>query len=176
MAVSDLSSPIISALAALAGAGVGGLATYKAAVRGSSLARQAERERWRRERREDAYRAFLTARNRYVEAQIAKGDAMQRWARDRQEAKPAFDWQKHDAPVEDAWAELERQLANVELFGSREARTMVRGWMPALSDFRVGTRPGGAFGSAIRQYRDDEVQQHRDPFIELVRRELDVTD
>lgn len=172
---------IITALAVLLGAALGGFATYQTAVRASKDSQAADQRRWTRERREDAYRGFLTARNRYVEAQVAQGDAMQAWvhshltAQDRQ-AEP-FDWDKYVHVVVESLLDVERSAATVELFGAKAVQEAVRSRLPVLrTDYGVATRPGGAFGAGVRQVREDETKQYRDPFIAVIRKELAVPD
>ncbi len=175
--MTDYLSALISGLSALLGAGIGGFATYRAASRGSLLAAQTEQRVWMRERRENAYVAFLTARNRYVDAYIAKGDAMQEWSRRAEQYLRAdpFDFQPDRQRTSEALAELEREFANVELFGSVAAREAARAWMPQLrSDYAVATRPGGAFGAGLRELQAQEVKSRRDPFIALIRNELGI--
>ncbi len=179
--MADLVTPIISALSALVGAGVGAFTTYRVTVQGSNLARQAEQARWTRERREDAYLALLAARNRFVDAQIAKGDAMQKWKRRHERgdetAGTNFDPTTYNATTIAAYVEVEKHLADVELYGSVQARTAARAWVEALKHYWLLTRPGGYFGALVRKFADeDEGRDHRDPFIELVRRELGITD
>ncbi len=172
---------IITATSVLLGAAVGGFATYKTAERASKDLQSTEQLKWTRQRREDTYRGFIAARNRYVEAQILQGTAMQGWLHahptpQERDAEP-FDWDKYLPEVREALLDVERNAANVELFGSKAANELVQAWLPFLrTDYGMATRPGGAFGAAVYTVREDEVKKHRDPFISLVREELAVPD
>jgi hypothetical protein len=172
---------IITATSVLLGAAVGGFATYKTAGRASKDLQVAEQLKWARERREDAYRGFIAARNRYVETQVAQGTAMQFWTLSHptskeRDAEP-FDWDRYIHDVADALLDVERNAANVELFGSKAANAAVQEWLPNLrTNYGMATRPGGAFGAGIHTVREDEIRKYRDPFIALVRRELAVPD
>jgi hypothetical protein len=47
--------------------------------------------------------------------------------------------------------------------------------MDALrTNYGVATRPGGSFGAGVRAVENEEIRDYRDPFLELVRRELGV--
>ena len=172
---------IIAAVSVLLGAAVGGFATYKTAGRTSKDSQLAEQLKWTRERREDAYHGFIAARNRYVEAQVAQGIAMQFWGFSHptlkeRELEP-FDWDKYVHAGADALLDVERNAANVELFGSKAANEAVQAWLPFLrTDYGMATRPGGAFGAGVNTVREEEIKQFRDPFISLVRKELAVPD
>jgi hypothetical protein len=174
-AMDPLLSGVLTGGAGLIGAAIGGFFAYRGAVRGAKEGREAEQERWRRDRREQAYLGFLTARNRYVRLMVEQGDAMQEAARN--DAWGAFDfdpWLKRLAPI---WVEIEEALATVELFGSSEAREQVRDWLPILrTNYGMATRPGGAFGAGVRAVEQDEIKDQRDRFMDLVRSELRIGD
>lgn len=168
---------LIPAIAALLGAAIGGYAAYRGAAASAQIAGNLEQRAWVRSRRENAYVALLTSRNKWVSLYVAKGHAMQEAAGqgNAQASQFPFDhWNALSQPVSD---QLEQDIANVELFGSAAARSAAQTWVPALHDqYQIGTRPGGSFGAGIELVEQAERDEFRDPFLALVRGELGIED
>jgi hypothetical protein len=172
--VDPLLTGLLTGMTGVLGAAVGGFFAYRGAVRGATEQRNAEQDRWRRDRRERAYLGFLTVRNRYVQLMIEQGDAMQAAVRDG--GADSFDFHPWLAKLAPVRTEIEEAAATMELFGSHEARGEVRAWLPILwTNYGMATRPGGAFGAGVRAVEQDEIKDQRDPFVELVRNELGIT-
>jgi hypothetical protein len=175
--MSDVASLVTPGLIGLAGALVGALAGYRGSIRGQQLAQKGEADRWRRDRREAAYVELLSVRGQLARIYIQKGDAMQRYTRNRTDDSPSFDFEYWEDQAEPLWTNLDDARARVQIYGSAAARTAVEAWIPGLyTDYGVATRPGGAFGAGIRQTVAEEEARGRDPFITLIKSELGVTD
>jgi hypothetical protein len=174
----DLVSVLVPTVAGLAGAGIGGLASYKAATAGAKVAAATEQRVWMRQRRETAYMALLTVRDEWVDLHVEKGAAMQEWMRLRDHAQPPpdkpFDFAPFTARLTELQPRLERAVHQVELFGSEAARGAARAWQVGLGDYRIATRPGGVFGAGVGEIVRLETATHREPFIALVRGELGI--
>jgi hypothetical protein len=174
----DLFSVLVPTFAGLVGAGVGGFASYKAATAGAKAAAATEQRVWMRERREAAYMSLLTIRDEWVTLHEEKGAAMQEWVRLRQHAQPPpeapFDFAPFTARLSELLPRLEHAVHQVELFGSEAARKAARAWQADLGDYRIATRPGGAFGAGVGEIVRLETAKHREPFVALVRAELGI--
>lgn len=171
-------SPLLSiiasgVLAALLGAAVGGLGTFLATVRGQRMAQHAEARRWKRDRRESAYKAPLAARSRVADGFVEKGDAMQQAGREC--AAPSFDFEHWGRVLEPRLTSLYEAIAEIDIYGSTAARDRVRAW-DGLNSFMMSTRPGGVLGAGIRSAVRHDDESFRDPFVELIRTELGITD
>jgi hypothetical protein len=129
-----------------------------------------EQRRWNRERRETAYLGLLEARNRVVRLMETEFEQL---ADGRQPNLAELDNARHSA-VRD----VSHTVPVVELFGSEQAAAAARKWaddlwvwgeQPAVTLERFKTiqkQWSGAFG--------DELREHYDPFIRLIRAELGV--
>jgi hypothetical protein len=167
---------LVSGSAGVLGVLLGGRAAKGTAERTAGLAREDEQQRWNREQRKQAYLAFLEARNRFVGAEAR---AEQRaWSDTGLEEEPV-DLSAERAAQEAALEALfGMALPEVELFGSSEAAAAARGWAHYLSRRKYADEvveqgllaPAEGSGLAF----EEESQQHRGPFLELIRRELGV--
>jgi hypothetical protein len=172
----DLVSVLVPTIAGLVGAGVGGLASYRAATGAAKTAAQSEQRVWVRQRREAAYLSLLTARDQWVAMHVEKGSAMQEWVRAHPKPpyEPQFDFAAYQAKRLSLEPQLEIAVNNVELFGSENARKAAQLWQRDLGDYLIATRPGGAFGAGVGEIVRLETAKHREPFVALVRGELGI--
>jgi hypothetical protein len=104
-----LLAALVSGFAALLGVLLGGRAARRTAAHTASLAREDEQRRWTRERRERSYASFLESRNRYVAAQIVKGDVMQEWARGAKPEEPGPDLLAERRAVDESLQAVQRR-------------------------------------------------------------------
>lgn len=95
--------------------------------------------RWNRERREQTYRAFLVARDRFLTAKW-RVEALQAQLK---KAGQAFEVTGELVDLADdcaqQWKALGDRLAEVDLFGSLAAREIARGWVMSHTPPPVGT-------------------------------------
>jgi hypothetical protein len=168
---------LISGSAGMLGALLGGRAARGTAERTAGLAQQDEQRRWNREQRKQAYLAFLEARNRLV---AARGRAQRRLIDEDPRRLPE---QPDDIRADQAAQEAALEalfgaaLPEVELFGSSQAAAAAERWAHFLSLRKYsedlveqGLLPDEPGGHGYL----DERQNHRGPFLELIRRELGV--
>jgi hypothetical protein len=163
--------PILAALlsgaAGVAGALLGGRAARLTAERTATLAHQNEQRRWSRDRREDAYRDFLAARDRFLLA---------RWRVRFQEELSTGDGdgELEGLQVEclEQWRLLVDTMAEVTLVGSRAATESARIWLRTnlpkqpLNPREMMRASRGTYG----------IDPGDDAFLALVRKELGVGD
>lgn len=139
---------------------------------------QAEHKRWLRDKREQAYLAFLAARNGWVDVSVRKGDVQREAKREHQAQWVKFvDLESWNRLQVNAWAEVVRTAPEVDFYGTKAARDAVRAWTNDLWEiYMMSTRPAGNSSSTMREVEQIETERHRDPFLELIRRELGIAD
>jgi hypothetical protein len=168
-------SALVASLPSLLGVLIGGALTLIGTIYSTRRTASATQQAWIRERREAAYLALLTARKRYVEAQVETGDAMV--AATLAGTGPEFDFAARYARLDEVWKDVDAASAKVELFGSAAAAEALGAWLTVLRmDYGMATRPGGMFGAAVREVQKREVADNLEPFIRLLRKELGVAD
>lgn len=176
---------------ALGGAWLGG----RAATRSALVQVQSEQRRWNRERRERAYIGFLDARNHYVETymEVVKaeeksplrkelsaaldvlepGGTLDPDLKDRLKREQEAGWSRVSA----ARTRLQTAFADVELFGSKAAHEAARSWMAEIEEGHEHLDQAGEYRpDEVRAVHEYELRTHRDPFRDLIRRELGVDD
>jgi hypothetical protein len=167
---------LVSGLAGVAGALLGGRAATGAAERTASLAHQDEQRRWNREHREDAYRAFLADRDRYL---VAKWwvDAI---VHDAQSDPKGDVLSRMEAESVEQWRALGDTLAQVDLFGSLAARESARTWVMGKAPAPALNIDEGVMSAINRFVAESGAVYAREPasdaFLALVRKELGVGD
>jgi hypothetical protein len=170
-ALAAVLADLIAGFVALLGVRLGGQTARQPAEHTASLARQDEQRRWNRERRYAAYAAFLEARDRYVEAQMAFGSARETWERfDRKR-----DIRAEQQRAEDSWEELQKALPQVELVGTPDARHFARSWVEKLrARYAEAYATGEFYTQGTREIARDDTEKRREAFVALIRRELEV--
>jgi hypothetical protein len=162
----------IAASTALAGTLIGSRSAARSTEISALLVSRDESRRWNRERRERSYVTFLEARNRLIQT-------MER-AFDRLEAESDPDLSAEVQAQFAALDEVSAALANVELFGSRQAVAAARRWAEDLRVWGEQRPPTAAdFPDVSAQWKEafrTEETEHRDPFLELTRRDLGIDD
>jgi hypothetical protein len=171
---------VVSAAAGLRGAAIGGWTVLRAAQRNAELARADDRWRWNRDRREPAYVTVLTTSDRYVNTQIQLDLTIDQYARWQAVGGPSS---KPPPLAEKAQQALEAEdslleaLGTVEIFGSRAAQAASHAWAGDLPKRYGGGDPAQPVDEREYQRRKaEEVAQYRDPFLQLVRSELEIPD
>lgn len=190
----SVSAVLVPALTGLLGALIGGRAGTRAAAEAARARGAVEQNTWIREHRKAAYGAFLAARNRYAktydeaeragsrtrdayfaeeEAREARGDP----PNPERKAQLRRDREDQQAQVRAAREVLNSALADIELFGSIEAREAARNWIDEVDsrhEYMVQFPEEFSDLQWVRELDEKEAQQHRDPFLQLIRKELGV--
>jgi len=134
-------SSLVASLPTLVGVLVGGALTMIGTVYSTRRTTGATQRAWLRDRREAAYLALLTARKRYAEAQVEKGDAMV--AATRAGTARDFDHAPYTARIAEAWEGVEDAAAKIGPFGCAASAKALASWLDVLrTTYGMATRPG----------------------------------
>ena len=162
---------LVPVLSVVVGGLLSWLATTRTAEQNAALARQEEHRRWKRERRENTYVALLDARDRYVQAQMEFGLARE----DGQRYKREVDIGAASRTAFESRKELEKVLAQVELVGTTAAGQFARTWVEALTvRYAAAYEEGLFYTDDTREIAQHDTEKHREPFVKLIRQELEI--
>jgi hypothetical protein len=162
----DLFSVLVPTIAGLAGAGVGGVASYLAATGAAKTAARNEQRVWIRERRETAYLALLSTFESWRDLQVAVLTETAGWEGSGVGERPML-----FGVDGELMSSLREAVDKVELFGSVRAAHIARTWLADVSAYRDETARED-FNTLLRDAAKPAAQ--RDAFVALIREELSI--
>lgn len=100
-----------------------------------------------------------------------KDERFQRWRQDYRRTKERLE--AATTELEKARPAFQKALVDVEIFGSEPIRQAARAWAKDIDERYEWLFRGGEYvPEEVRDLREGELRQHRDPFLELIRQEL----